>query len=78
MLKYTEFQRVQRHQEESAVLRAYISEWKKFLILIEYLPKPFSFIYEGQSNHSSISKANKTKKISPAVTTVSSSISFYI
>uniref|UniRef100_F1KWA6 Cullin-5 n=1 Tax=Ascaris suum TaxID=6253 RepID=F1KWA6_ASCSU len=38
--------RIRRHEEESAILRAYIAEWVKFFVQTEYLPKPFSYILE--------------------------------
>lgn len=40
------FKRIRRHEEESAILRAYIAEWVKFFVQTEYLPKPFSYILE--------------------------------
>ncbi|CAF1628264.1 unnamed protein product, partial [Didymodactylos carnosus] len=33
--------RVLRHEEDSALLKAYIHEWTKFFEQCEYLPKPF-------------------------------------
>lgn len=34
-------QRVLQHQEDSALLKAYIAEWGKFFTQCGYLPKPF-------------------------------------
>ncbi|CAI7999878.1 Cullin-5 [Geodia barretti] len=33
--------RVMKHREESALLKAYISEWTKYFTQCDYLPKPF-------------------------------------
>ena len=30
-----------KHREESALLKAYISEWTKYFTQCDYLPKPF-------------------------------------
>lgn len=35
------FQRVLAHQEEQALLKAYITEWRKFFTQCNYLPTPF-------------------------------------
>lgn len=55
-------ERIQRHQEENAVLRAYIAEWKKFFMQTEYLPKPFAYIFDAQGNHASMGRPNKQKR----------------
>lgn len=34
-------QRVLAHQEEQALLKAYIAEWRKFFAQCNYLPTPF-------------------------------------
>lgn len=34
-------QRVLAHQEEQALLKAYIAEWRKFFTQCNYLPTPF-------------------------------------
>lgn len=38
---YSHFQRVLKHEDDSTLLRAYISEWSKFFTQCNYLPKPF-------------------------------------
>lgn len=35
------FQRVLSHQEDQALLKAYIAEWRKFFAQCDYLPTPF-------------------------------------
>jgi len=40
MLKFY-LQRVLKHEDDSTLLRAYISEWSKFFTQCNYLPKPF-------------------------------------
>lgn len=35
------FQRIQQHQEENALLKAYIGEWRKFYVQSLYFPEPF-------------------------------------
>lgn len=35
------FQRVLSHQEDQALLKAYIAEWRKFFTQCNYLPTPF-------------------------------------
>lgn len=43
--------RVLQHREESALLKAYISEWTKYFTQCDYLPKPFQAMeMEGTSN----------------------------
>jgi cullin-5 len=34
-------QRVLTHEEDQSLLRAYISEWRKFFTQCSYLPMPF-------------------------------------
>lgn len=36
------FQRVLKHEDNSTLLRSYISEWSKFFTQCSYLPKPFN------------------------------------
>ena len=44
-------QRVQAHEEESALLKAYIGEWSKYFTQCDYLPKPFQAMeMEGTNN----------------------------
>ena len=44
-------QRVLQHKEESALLKAYISEWTKYFTQCDHLPKPFQAMeMEGTSN----------------------------
>lgn len=38
---YSDLQRVLKHEDDSTLLRAYISEWSKFFTQCNYLPKPF-------------------------------------
>lgn len=35
------FQRVLSHEDDQALLKAYISEWRKFFAQCDYLPTPF-------------------------------------
>ncbi|MFH4983136.1 hypothetical protein AB6A40_009845 [Gnathostoma spinigerum] len=63
-------QRIRRHEEESAILRAYIAEWSKYFVLTEFLPKPFSYIVETYSGALSANRINRTPK--PAIAVVSS------
>ncbi|PAA62357.1 hypothetical protein BOX15_Mlig003586g1 [Macrostomum lignano] len=62
--------RVMQHQEDSALLKAYIVEWKKFFTLCEYLPKPFSQVEStlGVKMHTGPSK--KSAKESRYVTKI--------
>lgn len=44
-------QRVLQHNEESALLKAYIAEWTKYFTQCDYLPKPFQAMeMEGTNN----------------------------
>ena len=47
----THTQRVLLHEEESALLKAYINEWSKYFTQCGYLPKPFQAMeIEGASH----------------------------
>lgn len=50
-------QRVLDHQEDSALLKAYIAEWKKFFTQCTYLPLPF-----GQLESTLINKASPSSQ----------------
>lgn len=41
MLVFIIFQRVLSHQDDTALLKAYIVEWRKFFTQCDILPKPF-------------------------------------
>lgn len=45
--------RIRHHEEENAILRAYIAEWVMFFVQTEYLPKPFAFSYIRSDQHAS-------------------------
>ena len=52
------FQRVLTHEEDQSLLRAYISEWRKFFTQCSYLPMPFFQLetaLQGKT-HSSVQK----------------------
>ncbi|XP_013403500.1 cullin-5-like [Lingula anatina] len=53
--------RVLQHQEDSALLKAYIAEWSKFFAQCDYLPKPFGQLESSLSGkpHSTIQKKNQ-------------------
>lgn len=57
------FQRVLTHSEDQALLKAYISEWRKFFDQCSYLPKPFNKVEDSlnalQSN-ATVPKKNKS------------------
>lgn len=40
-LSFNLFQNVLAHQEDQALLKAYIAEWRKFFTQCNYLPMPF-------------------------------------
>lgn len=40
-LPFSCFQRVLSHQDDTALLKAYIVEWRKFFTQCDILPKPF-------------------------------------
>lgn len=52
-MKPVSFQRILVHQEDNALLKAYIGEWRKFVTQADYLPKPFlqleSNLHQGKS-----------------------------
>jgi len=50
--------RVLQHQEDSALLKAYIAEWSKFFTQCDYLPKPFGQLETSLAGkaHSSVSQ----------------------
>lgn len=41
ILSHLFFQRVLSHQDDTALLKAYIVEWRKFFTQCDILPKPF-------------------------------------
>ena len=47
---YTCVQRVLQHDEESALLKAYITEWTKYFTQCNYLPLPFQAMEMESSN----------------------------
>ena len=54
-------QRVLSHEEDSALLKAYIAEWSKFFTQCDYLPKPFNQLevtLQGKA-HSTLQKKNQ-------------------
>lgn len=53
-------QRVLAHQEEQALLKAYIAEWRKFFTQCNYLPTPFRQLetYLAGKTGSNIQKRN--------------------
>ncbi len=53
--------RVLTHSEDQALLKAYISEWRKFFDQCSYLPKPFNKVED--SLNSLPSNATVTKKL---------------
>ena len=54
-------ERVLSHQEEQALLKAYIAEWRKFFTQCSYLPMPFGQLETALQVHagSSIKKGTK-------------------
>lgn len=55
-------QRVLSHEEDSALLKAYIAEWGKFFTQCDYLPKPFGqleYTLSGKGHSSMQSKKNQ-------------------
>lgn len=54
--------RVLSHEEDSALLKAYIAEWSKFFTQCDYLPKPFGQLEAtlAGKGHQSIQKKNQT------------------
>ncbi|XP_011306021.1 cullin-5 [Fopius arisanus] len=57
-------QRVLTHQEEQALLKAYIAEWRKFFTQCNYLPTPFRQLESSLAGKttSSIQKRNPTEE----------------
>ena len=56
-------ERVLSHQEEQALLKAYIAEWRKFFTQCNYLPMPFGQLETSlQGKTSSIQKAKQTEQ----------------
>ncbi|XP_064604567.1 cullin-5-like isoform X2 [Liolophura sinensis] len=53
--------RVLQHQEDSALLKAYIAEWSKFFTQCDYLPKPFGQLETSLTGkaHSSMQKKSQ-------------------
>ncbi|KAG7199980.1 hypothetical protein KM043_014405 [Ampulex compressa] len=58
-------QRVLAHQEEQALLKAYIAEWRKFFTQCNYLPTPFRQLetYLAGKTSSSVQKRNQPDDI---------------
>ncbi|KAI4488508.1 hypothetical protein M0802_011548 [Mischocyttarus mexicanus] len=58
-------QRVLAHQEEQALLKAYIAEWRKFFTQCNYLPTPFRHLetYLAGKTSSSVQKRNQPDDI---------------
>lgn len=56
--------RVLSHEEDSALLKAYIAEWSKFFTQCDYLPKPFGQLEAtlAGKGHQSIQKKNQTEE----------------
>ncbi|UJR28216.1 hypothetical protein I4U23_009466 [Adineta vaga] len=55
-------ERVLRHDEDSALLKAYIQEWSKFYEQCEYLPKPFVRIETNPTGNASSNSASSSEK----------------
>ncbi|XP_021958442.1 cullin-5 [Folsomia candida] len=56
-------QRVLTHSEDQALLKAYISEWRKFFDQCSYLPKPFNKVEDSLNalpNNSAVTKKHKS------------------
>lgn len=57
------------HKEESALLKAYISEWTKYFSQCDHLPKPFQAMeMEGTSNKPKKrnQEGNRVQLVSPS------------
>lgn len=52
-------QRVLAHQEDQALLKAYIAEWRKFFTQCNYLPTPFRQLETYLAGKTSTSVAQK-------------------
>ena len=52
-----------KHEEDSALLKAYIAEWSKFFTQCNYLPKPFGQLETTLTNkgYSSVQKKNQAE-----------------
>lgn len=49
------------HQEEQALLKAYIAEWKKFFTQCNYLPTPFRQLEASLLGKTSVSQQKKSQ-----------------
>ncbi|CAG7666144.1 unnamed protein product [Allacma fusca] len=54
--------RVLAHAEDQALLKAYITEWRKFFEQCGYLPKPFIQVELSLNNHTTSSSSTMPKK----------------
>lgn len=65
-------QKVLAHQEEQALLKAYIAEWRKFFTQCNYLPTPFRQLeaYLAGKTSSSTQKRNQPDDIVRKVKTL--------
>lgn len=52
-------QRVLAHQEEQALLKAYITEWRKFFTQCNYLPTPFRQLETALAGKTNTQKRNQ-------------------
>lgn len=53
------FQRIHTNQGDNDLLRSYTQEWANFSVIVEYLPRPFSFIERGVPRaHMAMSRAD--------------------
>lgn len=50
------------HQEDQALLKAYITEWRKFFTQCNYLPTPFRTLESNLVGKQSISKKSNADK----------------
>ncbi|XP_046751919.1 cullin-5 isoform X2 [Diprion similis] len=55
-------QRVLAHQEEQALLKAYIAEWRKFFTQCNYLPTPFRQLETALAGKTSTQKRNQVEE----------------
>ncbi|EZA46754.1 Cullin-5 [Ooceraea biroi] len=64
-IKQTQKQKVLAHQEEQALLKAYVTEWRKFFTQCNYLPTPFRQLetYLTGKTSSSTQKRNQPDDI---------------
>jgi cullin-5 len=73
-------QRVLSHEEDSALLKAYIAEWSKFFTQCDYLPKPFNQLevtLQGKA-HSTLQKKNQGEESIVRKVTSSTSCVFFL